>query len=124
MTVGDLELSSVDVWAVRYRRNGVTPTPESRSLSKIHATEDMPPAARGPRFTNQGAVSERGLVGAADMIKDFVDDFDGEGDGNRVSAILQREGDMRAYGKCQSGRNLTTGTPSVSIRVGDGERAN
>ena len=123
MTVGDLELSSVDVWAVRYRRNCVTPTPESRSLSKIHATEDMPPAARGPRFTNQGAVSERRLVGAADMIKDFVDDFDGEGNGNRVSAILPRDEGIRTCGKCRSGRNLTTGAPSMSIRVGDGERA-
>jgi len=89
MAIGDYEFSSILMWTIRYCGDGPGPRREIRGAFKVHATEEMPSAARCPRFRYQGAVSKTGVV-RTKIIKDFVNDLDGNVTG--VSVALEESG--------------------------------
>lgn len=64
------------VWAVQCRGEGLAPTRISQEVFETHTKEDMSSTAGGPRFTDQGAISE-GWIVSAQMEQDFVDNLDG-----------------------------------------------
>lgn len=91
IAVVDREFSNIEVWAIRCCGDGLGPFQEIQRAFESDTSEDVLSASGGPRFRDQCATSERGLVGA-EVIKDFVDDLDGYV--RHVSVTLAGSGEL------------------------------
>lgn len=50
IAIGDCKFSSVEVWAIRYWGDGPGPYREIYGAYEVQITEEVPSAARCPRF--------------------------------------------------------------------------